>query len=70
MRSTTTDDSEDDLDLARLQAGFPQFAIWRETGYSRPRYIVRSLQPGTHPHTLITSDLAEPRTQLSAGGSA
>jgi hypothetical protein len=70
MRSTTTDDSEDDLDLARLQAGFPQFAIWRETGYSRPRYIARSLQPGTHPHTLITSDLAEPRTQLSAGGSA
>jgi hypothetical protein len=63
-------DGEDDLDLAQLQAGFPQFAIWQEIGYGRPRYIARSLRPGTRPHTLITSDLRELRAGLSAGVSA
>ena len=70
MNSLPALDGEDDPDLAQLQAGFPQFAIWRETGSSRPRYIARSLQPGTHPHTLVTSDLGELRTELNAGASA
>ena len=70
MHSASTHDSEDDLDLVQLQAGFPQFAIWREPGQGQSRYIARRLRPGTRPHTLITPDLRELRTELSAGVSA
>jgi len=70
MHSTPAHDGEDDLDLAELQAGFPQFAIWRELGHGRQRYVARSLRPGARPHTLITSDLGELRRELCAGASA
>ena len=70
MHSAPAHDGEDDLDLAQLQAGFPQFAIWEEPGHDQPRYIARSRRPGTRPHTLITPDLRELRTELSAGVSA
>jgi hypothetical protein len=69
MHSAPAHDGEDDMDLAQLQAGFPQFAIWRETGQDQPRYIARSLRPGTHPHTLITTDLGELRAELGSGAS-
>ena len=70
MHSAPSDDGDNGLDLARLQAGFPQFAIWREAGHDRTRYIARSLQIGIHPHTVITSDLRELHTELSCGTSA
>jgi len=70
MDSTPAHDGEDEPNLAELQAGFPQFAIWREPGHGQPRYVARSLRPGTRPHTLITSDLGELRTELSTGASA
>jgi hypothetical protein len=70
MHSALAQYGEDDPDLAQLQAGFPQFVIWRETRHDQPRYIARSLRPGIRPHTLITSDLSELRTELSAGASA
>jgi hypothetical protein len=69
MDSAPAHDGEDDLDLAQLQAGFPQFAIWREPGRGQSRYIARRLRPGTRPHTLVTPDLRELRTELSAGAS-
>ena len=70
MHSAPAHDGEDDLNLTQIQAGFPQFAIWRETAHGQPKYIARSLRPGTHPHTLITSDLGELRAELGAGASA
>lgn len=63
-------DSESGREMARVQATFPQFRIWQETTYGRSRYIARSTQPGVNPHTLITSDLSELRTELSTGGPA
>ena len=69
MHSAPAHDGEDDPDLAQLQAGFPQFAIWREPAKGQSRYIARRPRPGTRPHALITSDLSELRTELSAGAS-
>jgi hypothetical protein len=70
MHSAPAHDGEDDLDLAQLQAGFPQFAIWREPGQGQSRYIARRLRPSIRLHTLITPDLRELRIELSAGASA
>jgi hypothetical protein len=57
-------------EIDRLRASFPQFRIWQENTYRGPRYIACRLQPGTRPHTLITSDLGELRSELGTGGSA
>jgi len=54
--------SEDDL--AAVQGDFPGYRIWREIFPGRDRYIVRSLVPGLHPHTLVTDDLGELRGLL------
>ena len=52
--------------LPALTADFPQFKIWREeTAEGRCRYIARSLDPDTHPHTLVTGDPGELRAMLS-----
>jgi hypothetical protein len=59
-----------DEEIARLQASFPEFRIWRESTYSGPRYIACRLRPGTRPHTLVTADLGELRAELGAGRSA
>jgi len=64
------DDSDKAEEIARLQASFPQFRIWRESTYRGPRYVACRLQPGTRPHTLITSDLCELRAELGSGVSA
>jgi hypothetical protein len=57
-------DADADAELARLQAGFPQFRIWREISYGRDRYIACSLLLSTRPHTLVTPDLGEMRAAL------
>ena len=59
-----------DEEIARLQASFPEFRIWRESTYSGPRYIACRVRPGTRPHTLVTADLGELRAALGAGRSA
>jgi hypothetical protein len=64
------DESDKAEELAQLQASFPQFRIWRESSYRGPLYMACRLQPGTRPHTLITSDLGELRAELGRGGSA
>jgi hypothetical protein len=70
MHPAPANESEQDEDVAQLQASFPQFRIWRESTYRGPRYIACRLQPGTRPHTLITSDLGELRAELGTGGPA
>ena len=54
-------------DLAALDAArndFPSYQIDMELTLERPRYVARRTHPGPGPHTLITSDLAELRTEL------
>ena len=55
------------IDLAALDAArrdFPGYQIDVELTMERPRYVARRTHPGAGPHTLITSDLAELRTEL------
>jgi hypothetical protein len=54
-------------ELAGLRTGFPQFRIWREISCDRTRYVARSLQPGTRPHTIVTADPRELRAALNIG---
>ncbi|HTX86131.1 MAG TPA: hypothetical protein VME44_28425 [Streptosporangiaceae bacterium] len=70
MHPAPVNESEQDEDIARLQASFPQFRIWRESTYRGPRYIACRRQPGTRPHTVIASDLGELRAELGTGGPA
>ncbi len=65
MPSAPDHDANDDSELASLQAGFPQFRIWRETIHDRARYVARRLNPDTHPHTVVTPDPDEVRVALS-----
>jgi hypothetical protein len=67
MQSAPDHDAEIDAELARLRASFPQFRIWRETTFDRPRYVARSQNLGTRPHTLVTSDLGELAAALTVG---
>jgi hypothetical protein len=60
-------DPDDEEELAGLRTGFPQFRIWREISCDRTRYIARSLQPGTRPHTIVTADPRELRAALNVG---
>ena len=55
-------------DLAALAAArrdFPGYQIDVELTTERPRFVARRTRPGPGPHTLITSDLAELRAELS-----
>jgi hypothetical protein len=52
-----------DLDAARRD--FPGYRIEVEPVPGRRRFIARRTQPGPGPHTLVTSDLAELRAELS-----
>jgi hypothetical protein len=54
-------------ELASLQADFPQFRIWREITWGSARYVARSLQLDTRPHTVVTADPGEMRAALSSG---
>jgi hypothetical protein len=60
-------DAPDPDELARIEAGFPAFRIWRETVLDRTRYTARARSLATHPAAVITRDLAELRTALTAG---
>jgi hypothetical protein len=51
-------------ELAALGADFPAYRIWRENLCGRIRYNAYRQQPGAHPHTVITADLAEMRAAL------
>jgi hypothetical protein len=70
MHPAPANENEKDEEIAQLQASFPQFRIWRESTHRGPRYIACRLQPGTRPHTLITSDLNELRAELGTGAPA
>jgi hypothetical protein len=59
--------AEAEEQLASLRADFPQFRIWREDIVGTVRYVACRLHPGTHPHTVVTSDPGEIRAALSAG---
>src|SRR5579862_4202406 len=63
---TTADPDPDATALADLRAAFPQFTIWHDIGPGRPRYTARCRQPGTRPHTVVTSDPAELHAVLAA----
>ena len=52
--------------LAALGEDFPQFRICQETIGDRVRYTACRQQPGLHPHTVITGDLAEIRAALES----
>ena len=57
----------DNDSAAELRLRFPAFQILREVmrGRRRARYIARRTRDGVHPHTLVTTDLAELRDELS-----
>jgi hypothetical protein len=52
--------------LTALQEEFPAFRIWQEPTLTGPRYIARSRHLNQNPHTLVTRDVDELRTTLSA----
>lgn len=54
-----------DLTPAALQREFPGYRLWLETARGRYRFVARRRNPGTGPHTVITSDLAELRAALA-----
>jgi hypothetical protein len=57
-------------ELAELQTArhdFPRYQIDVDLTIGRRRYVARRTQPGPGPHTLITSDLTELRTELATG---
>jgi hypothetical protein len=69
-RLAAEDPDPDPDELAVVAAGFPAFRIWRETRLDRTRYTARALSLATHPHAVITHDLAELRTFLASGTAA
>ena len=55
--------------LAELRRRFPAFHIaWELTHGRKPRYVARRARDGVHPHTLVTTDLAELHDELSRAG--
>ena len=67
MQLVPDHDPDNNEEMAGLRSGFPQFRIWREISCDRTRYIARSLQPGTRPHTIVTADPRELRAALDIG---
>lgn len=52
-------------ELADLQRDFPGYRIWQEPMGDRIRLVAVRREPGTSPHTLVTTDLAELRSALA-----
>jgi hypothetical protein len=50
--------------LTALRQEFPAYRSWRENICGRVRYNACRTQPGRHPHTVVTDDLAEMRAEL------
>ncbi len=61
----TTATGLDAARLHRLRADFPAFRIWREMTGDRTVYVARRRQPGTRPHTLVTTDPRELHAALA-----
>jgi hypothetical protein len=60
---------ESQATLAALRLRFPAFSIFREVTHGRrPRYVACRLHDGVHPHTVVTTDLAELHDELSRAG--
>jgi hypothetical protein len=53
--------------VAALRAEFPAFRIWRELVVGQVRYVACRLHPGTHPHTVISTDPDKLRAALTEG---
>ena len=53
-------------ELALIAAGFPSFAIWRSVTADRTRYFAQGLDLSTHPSAVVTDDLEELVTALTA----
>lgn len=51
-------------ELEAARRDFPGYRIEVEPIPGRRRYVARRTQPGSGPHTLITSDLIELRAEL------
>jgi hypothetical protein len=62
-----TDYPEDAEELARIAAGFPAYCLWRSIAVGHSRYVAQSTELDAHPHTVVTSDLAELAAALMAG---
>lgn len=60
-----TEGSTTPADLSATRRAFPGFRIWRETVGDRTVYVARRRQPGTRPHTLVTTDPHELRAALA-----
>jgi len=56
-------------ELDALRRDFPRYAIDVMLTYDSRRYVAQRRQPGPGPHTLVTKDPAELRTELAARGS-
>ena len=53
-------------DLQSARRDFPGYEIDLDLALDRRRFIARRTGPGPGPHTLITGDLTELRTELAA----
>lgn len=56
--------------LADLQRDFPRYRIWQELMGAQIRLVAVRREPGTSPHTLVTTDLVELRAALANATSA
>jgi hypothetical protein len=66
LGTPTAVSSPDELTVRQVSSEFPGFVIWQEmTAPGRLRYGARRRHRGTHPHTVITADLAELRDTLA-----
>jgi hypothetical protein len=52
-------------ELADLQQDFPGYRIWQEPMGACIRLVAVRRNPGTSPHTLVTTDVAELRAALA-----
>jgi hypothetical protein len=52
-------------ELADLVHDFPGYRIWQEPIGDRVRLVAVRREPGTSPHTLVTTDPAELRAALA-----
>lgn len=53
-------------ELAKLQAAFPAFRIWREAAEHRTRLVAVRRHYATRPYAVITADPRELRATLAA----
>jgi hypothetical protein len=53
-------------EIADLQQDFPSYRIWQEPMGAQIRLVAVRRNPGTSPHTLVTTDVAELRTALAS----